>query len=165
MIRRPISTIEAEVRRKYGIEGGLLEVAVEKDAFVLTFEGPALASTARRLRPRVKASTEDRVESRPVSPERKRARRRVRNRMKTRGWGVVTKFVNSRRQSCTIYKPILDALRATGAKRRESYTAVRQLLIANGNDPGPSSIEYYLDNHLEYLERSEQDERERAKQP
>jgi hypothetical protein len=78
--------------------------------------------------------------------------------MRTRGWPVVSKFVNGRGQSCTVYKPILDALQSRRLRRREAYTAVRQLLVANGNTPGPSSVEYFLDNHLEFMEKNRQAE-------
>lgn len=73
--------------------------------------------------------------------------------MKTRGWDVVAKFENSRGQSCTVYRPFYDALVSGKLKRRDAYSAVREILISNGNDPKPSSIEYFLNNTLEYIQR------------
>jgi len=73
--------------------------------------------------------------------------------MKTRGWDVVAKFVNSRGQSCTIYRPFYDTLSSRKFKPREAYSAVRDILVSNGNNPKPSSVEYFLNNTLEYVGR------------
>ena len=148
VVRKPLSAIETEVRRRYSLEGPLSDVSLEKDALVLTFEGPPHVSG----RVTAKGTTQP-----PTIPEtvavRKRRKRRVRNRMKTRGWNVVAKFVNSRGQSCTVYRPFYDALVSGKLKRREAYAKVRDILVSNGNNPKPSSVEYFLNNTLEYIER------------
>lgn len=155
VIRKPLTSIENEIRKKFAITSPLVDVAVEHDALVMTFQGgPYSKVNASERHTAQPDSTPDSVDT-SAGRIRKRSKLRVRNRMRTRGWQIVDKFVNSHGQSCSIYKPILDAIKVKGARRRESYTAVRQLLIANGNDPGPSSVEYFLDNHLEYLKKQD----------
>jgi hypothetical protein len=148
VVRKPLSAIEAEIRRRYSLKGPLSDVALEKDALVLTFEGPPYVSG------HVSAKETTQPATNPESVAvRKRRKRRVRNRMKTRGWNVVAKFVNSRGQSCTVYRPFYDALVSGKLKRREAYATVRDILVSNGNNPKPSSVEYFLNNTLEYIER------------
>lgn len=160
VIKRPLSAIEGEVRRKYSITTPLLEVAVEHDALVLTFQGMTLPTPIDSPRSLPLAKGPSPALQSNLPRIRKRAKRRVRNRMKTRGWTAMGKFLNSRGQVCTVYRPIVDALKGKKLRRSEAYTAVRQLLVANGNDPGPSSVEYFLANHLEYLEKQNRSESE-----
>jgi hypothetical protein len=157
VVRKPLADIESEIRRKHGVTSPLIEVAVERDSLVLTFQGGSAMEGPAHV-PRTPTSKVSGSTISVASPTRRRAKRRVRNRMRTRGWPVVSKFVNGRGQSCTVYKPILDALQSRRLRRREAYTAVRQLLVANGNTPGPSSVEYFLDNHLEFMEKNRQAE-------
>lgn len=147
VVRKPLSDIEQEIRRRYGVRSNLADVAIEQDALVFTFEGaPHVAAPPKLSNP----------DSSGVSskyPSRKRRKQRVRNRMKTRGWDVVAKFVNSRGLSCTIYRPFYAVLSTQKLKRREAYSTVRDILVANGNNPKPSSVEYFLNNTLEYIGR------------
>ena len=158
VVKKPLSDLEEEIRRKYSVRAPLADVAIEQDALVFTFEG---ASSGKES---VKSADQDAKRlPRETETVRKRRKRRVRNRMKTRGWDVVAKFVNSRGQSCTIYRPFFDALSAQKLKRREAYSRVRDILVTNGNNPKPSSIEYFLSNTLEYLAKvSGQSSPERA---
>ena len=63
----------------------------------------------------------------------------------------MAKFVNSRGQRTTIYRPILDAIAGKGLSRRKAHAAVRAILVANGNSPKPTTVEYFLQNTLEYV--------------
>lgn len=73
--------------------------------------------------------------------------------MKTRGWPIVAKIVNSRGQTATIYEPFVRALQMQKLSRAEARKKVADVLRQNGNRPGPVSVEYYLDNTLDYLQR------------
>lgn len=90
------------------------------------------------------------VAERAVRGRTRRARKR-RNRMKTRGWPVVTKIVNSNGQTAVIYKPFVDALSGSNLSRRDQRKVVEEILRGNGNRPSKSSIQYFLDNTAEYL--------------
>lgn len=149
VVRKPLSDIEDEIRRKYRVQGGLADVAIEQDALVLTFQGIPQNSASKTVPP----STNSTSNSAEKVSVRRRRKHRVRNRMKTRGWDVVAKFVNSRGQTCTIYRPFYDALASQKLKRREAYSIVRDVLVSNGNSPRPASIDYFLSNTLEYIHR------------
>jgi hypothetical protein len=142
VVKKPLADIEEEIRRKYSVRTALSDVAIEQDALVFTFDGKQDAGTVDTPVERV--------------PVRRRRKRRVRNRMKTRGWDIVAKFINSHGQSCTIYRPFYAALSAQKLKRKEAYSTVRDILVSNGNSPKPSSIEYFLNNTLEYLTKTSQ---------
>lgn len=148
IVRKPLADIEKEIRGKYGVLTPLADVAIEQEALVFTFEG---TSVSRGSIESPKIGSIQRAVG--ISPSRKRRKRRLRNRMKTRGWDVVAKIENSRGQSCTIYRPLYDALVSGKLKRRDAYSAVREILISNGNSPKPSSVEYFLNNTLEYIQR------------
>lgn len=76
--------------------------------------------------------------------------------MKTRGWNIISKMTNSRGQTTTIYEPFVLALRDSKLSKSEQRKRVVGILRANGNRPGPVSIEYYLSNTLEYLKQEAQ---------
>ncbi|MGI0054636.1 MAG: hypothetical protein ACREBZ_02800 [Thermoplasmata archaeon] len=154
IVRTPLADLEEDIRRKYTVQSKLTDVAIEQDAIVFTFEGaPHKNKVSRSPSPAHSAIPEQ------VHPVRKRRKRRVRNRMKTRGWDVVGKFVNRRGQSCTIYRPFYDALNAKKLKRREAFSLVKRILVSNSNDPRQSSVEYFLDNTLEYIASRESADR------
>ena len=71
--------------------------------------------------------------------------------MRTRGWQVVGRIVNSRGQSALVYKPFVDALAAKHVTASQQKAVVNQILRANGNRPSVASIEYYWMNTVEYL--------------
>jgi hypothetical protein len=73
--------------------------------------------------------------------------------MKTRGWVPVGRIVNSKGQKCTIYKPFVDALQNQELTPEEQRKKVESILRANRNRPSEESVEYFLDNTLEYLKR------------
>lgn len=144
-----MADIEAEVRRRFSVKTPLLDASLETDALVLTFAGSTDKSVTD-VKPRVDLPvSNETVEGRTV---RRRKKHRVRQRTKTRGWDVVGKFVNSRGQSCTIYRPFVEKLAEPNLKRREAYGLVRQIIVDNGNNPKPATVEYFLRNTLEYIE-------------
>jgi hypothetical protein len=85
------------------------------------------------------------------STSRSRKRRRKRNRIKTRGWKVIGQVVNSRGLKANIYEPFVEALEGLEVPRSEQKRIVRQIMIRNGNKPSEESVEYHLDNTLQYI--------------
>lgn len=82
---------------------------------------------------------------------RSRRRRRKRNRIKTRGWQVVARITNSRGLVANVYKPLVTAIQGREIARSEQRKIVRQVLIENGNSPSAESVDYFLENTLEFL--------------
>lgn len=82
---------------------------------------------------------------------RSRKRLRKRNRIKTRGWKVLGQITNSRGLKANIYEPFVEALRDMEITRSEQKKIIRQIMIGNGNNPTEESVDYHLDNTLEYL--------------
>jgi hypothetical protein len=73
--------------------------------------------------------------------------------MKTRGWTVVDRFENSKGQTTLIYKPFVDAMKGKGLTQAQQKSQVADILKANGNRPGPGSIDYFWMNTVEYLRK------------
>ena len=73
--------------------------------------------------------------------------------MKTRGWEVVARIANIRGQNCAIYKPFVDALQDPKLIIEEQEKIVEKILRSNRNRPYKSSIQYFLENTLEYLRK------------
>jgi hypothetical protein len=168
VVRIPLSRLEEEVRTKHVISLDLLSVSLDKDAVVLQFgspqrvvssvDGRRSGSDAARSQKPVGTSSQENLlgEGRgakiiELSPHVRMRRSSRRNRMKTRGWNIVTKMQNSKGQTVAIYEPFVEALRGQKMSRRQMENAVAAILRENGNRPGPVSIEYYLSNTLEYL--------------
>lgn len=85
------------------------------------------------------------------STDRKRRAHRKRNRMRTRGWEVVARITNSKGQNCAIYKPFVNALQKPNLPAEEQKKLVEGILRSNRNKPSEASIQYFLENTLEYL--------------
>lgn len=83
--------------------------------------------------------------------QRRRRAHRKRNRMKTRGWPVVARMTNSKGQECAIYKPFVDALQDQKFTVEAQRKLVEKILRSNRNRPSEASIQYFLENTLEYL--------------
>jgi hypothetical protein len=140
MVKIPFSEIERSVRSRHSLPDKLIDVRLEGDALVLCFtEKPSTQSIEMGM-----------SKSSSVRKKRRRKTRRKRNRMKTRGWEIVSRMVNSRGQRCAIYKPFVDALRQT-LLPVEQKEVVTKILRSNGNKPSEASIQYFLENTLEYL--------------
>lgn len=155
VVRRPLAEIEREVRANARVVGSLIDVSIEKDALVFAFapadSGEVLVAPGQTPRP-PKGYLSDTPHS--VERIRRRRKRRVRRRTKTRGWPIVAKFTNSRGQSCAVYAPMFDALSSDRLSRREAFGVIREILESNGNDPSRSSVDYYLQNTLEYIAKT-----------
>ncbi len=82
---------------------------------------------------------------------RRRKRRRKRNRIKTRGWKVIGQITNSRGLKANIYEPLVEGIIGLEITRSEQKKIIRQIMIGNGNHPSDESVEYHLDNTLEYI--------------
>lgn len=80
--------------------------------------------------------------------------------MKTKGWEVVARITNSKGQYCAIYKPFVEALQDPKLTIEEQKKIVEAVLKTNRNRPAEASIQYFLDNTLEYLQK----QRERPSQ-
>jgi len=85
------------------------------------------------------------------STGRKRRAHRKRNRMRTRGWEILARITNSKGQRCAIYKPFVDALQKPNLTLEEQKRSVENILRSNRNRPSEVSIQYFLENTLEYL--------------
>lgn len=169
VVRIPLSCVEKDIRERFSITLDLLSVSLEKDAVILRFGSQAVPPSDQAEHEEkssesssqavteshfaeIKSSTASGTHMIEISPrERRRRRPSKRNRMKTRGWKIVTKMINSKGQTVRIYEPFVQALRGKRMSRRQMERAVAAVLRENGNRPGPASIDYYLSNTLEYL--------------
>jgi len=143
LVKIPLSQIEQSVRSKHSLPDALVDVRLEADTLVLYFAEKPKAETPL-------AYAQD---SSMVKKKRKRRRaHRKRNRMKTRGWEVMGRMVNSKGQTCAIYKPFVDSL-SQPLSAAEQRIAVTRILKSNGNRPSEGSINYFLENTLEYLDK------------
>jgi len=75
--------------------------------------------------------------------------------MKTRGWEIIDRMTNSKGQKCAIYKPFVDVLQNPSLSREGQREVVKKILRKNRNRPSETSIQYFLENTLEYLEKTE----------
>lgn len=153
VVSKPLSDIESELRRKFRLNQALLGVSIEKEAIVFTFAGGEGSSETGRSNVSPATISTERI---PIQGRRRR-KRRIRNRTKTRGWDVVAKIKNTRGQTCTIYRPFVTALSGANLSRREAYGVVRRIITQNGNDPNPATVDYFLNNTLEYLSSAGQE--------
>jgi hypothetical protein len=132
--------IEESLRAKHVLPKVLTDVRVDGDSLVLYFSD--------------EQDPNDRIASHLPSdgiPRRRRAHRK-RNRMKTRGWEIVARITNSKGQKCSIYKPFAEALRDPKLGVEEQKAIVVKILKSNRNRPSEASIQYFLENTLEYLQ-------------
>jgi hypothetical protein len=143
LVKIPLSQIEQTVRSKHSLPDALVDVRLESDSLVLYFAE----------KPKAETTVVYAQDSSIVNVKRKKRRaRRKRNRMKTRGWEIVGSMVNSKGQTCAIYKPFVEALKQPMSSADQKL-AVARILRANGNRPAETSIMYFLENTLEYLQR------------
>lgn len=140
LVKIPLSEIEKWIRTKHVLPSLLTDCRIEENNLVLFFGEKEIHQ--------VKSEPEQQL---PRIPARKRRAHRKRNRMRTRGWNIVTGIINSKGQKCAIYKPFVDALQDTGLTFDEQKRKVETILKSNRNKPSESSTEYFLENTLEYL--------------
>jgi len=138
MVKIPIAEIEEWIRARHILPSVLAEYRLEGNNLVLCFKEGEISHTE--------------MGSQSLgNPTRKRRARRKRNRMKTRDWQVVARITNSKGQKCSIYKPFVDALQNQNITDEEQRKLVERILRSNRNRPSEASIQYFLENTLEYL--------------
>lgn len=138
VVKVPINEIEEWLRTKYDLPSLLTDFQIGENNLVLSFR---------------EDETPDKEVDQQVAARQSRRRRahRKRNRMKTRGWEVVGRITNSKGQKCTIYKPFVDVLQESNLPKEEQKKIVERILKSNRNRPSDTSIQYFLENTLEYL--------------
>lgn len=170
VVRIPVASIAADVAESHSIRLPFDSARMEDGVVVLTFgaspmggdlaKGPPPAADGTTAAPMAppEGPPESMESGTPGSRRLPRRRRRggKRNRMKTRGWNVVTKRTNSHGQTVTIYEPFVKSLQQLPGPRRKKEEIVAEILRANGNRPGRDSVRYYLENTLEYLSGREE---------
>lgn len=130
---------------QYGVDLSEVEPYLEKDSIAFAI-GIDESQPVGRI--------DDGLPERIPSVQRKSRRpRKRRNRVKTRGWKVVGKITNSKGLAANVYEPFVLALKGLQITRSEQKKLVRQIMIANGNSPTDESVEYFLSNTVEYLDR------------
>jgi hypothetical protein len=80
-----------------------------------------------------------------------RKRKRRRNRIRTRNWKVIAQIKNTDGLVANIYEPMVTALEGKAIPKEEQRKIIRQIMVKNRNTPSEESIEYYLNNTLEYI--------------
>jgi len=141
LVKIPLSQIEQSIRSKHSLPDALVDVRLEADSLVLYFAE----------KPKAEAVAAYAQNSSIINVKRKKRRaRRKRNRMKTRGWEIVGSMANSKGQTCTIYKPFVEALKQPMSPADQKLV-VAKILRSNGNRPSETSVMYFLENTLEYL--------------
>ena len=138
LVKIPIKEIEEWIRTKHILPMVLSDFRLEDENLVLTFheESP---------------TEKEQLTQSPKTHTRKRRAHKRRNRMKTRGWTVVARITNPKGQKCAIYKPFVEALKDQEMTIEEQKKIVEKILRSNRNRPNANSINYYLENTLEYL--------------
>jgi len=140
LVRIPLAEIEEWIRTKHDLPSVLSDFRLEDNTLVLYF--------------RDEEEQERKVNSElPSDLTRRRRARRKRNRMKTRGWEVVARITNSKGQCCAIYRPFVEALQDPKLTIEEQKKAVERILRSNRNRPFETSIQYFLENTIEYLQK------------
>jgi hypothetical protein len=142
IVKIPLLEIVESLRSKHDIPSKITDARIEGETLILSL-------TAED------EPVDNIIENAPVlttshSTNRKR-RRAKRNRMKTRGWDVVARIKNSKGQQCSIYKPFVDALQNQHLTVEEQKKKVESILKANRNKPSEESVDYFLQNTLEFL--------------
>ena len=143
LVKIPITEIEEWIRIKHVLPKFLTNFSIEGNALVLYF----------RKEPDSEKQSDFPLANNLISKKRRAHRRR--NRMKTRGWQVVARMTNSKGQQCSVYKPFVDALQDRALTTEEQRKLVEKILRSNKNRPSEMSIQYFLENTIEYLRNQE----------
>jgi len=138
LVKIPISEIEEWIKTKHSLPSVLTDFHIEEKDLVLYFREEELPGDTEYSQPNRNLNG-------------KRRAHRKRNRMRTRGWETVARITNSKGQHCTIYKPFVDTLQNLELTVDEQRKIVEKILRSNRNKPSEGSIQYYLENTLEYL--------------
>jgi len=154
VVRLPLADLSEEIKRRHKLSEALVDCRIEGDALVMYFSRTPQASPASIVPAASAVEVSRQVRSEVAGTQHGKRRRRAkgkRNRMRTRGWQVVGRIVNSRGQAAVIYKPFVDALTGKHLTSSQQKAVVTQILRANGNRPSAASIDYYWMNTVEYL--------------
>ena len=142
IVKIPLSEIADAQREKHALPAKFVDARLEGENLVLSFTFEQVETT------------KEEQALPPITNLQKKRRSKRRNRMRTRGWPVVARITNSKGQKCSIYKPFVDALKNQEFTNEEQLKKVESILRANRNRPSDESIQYFLDNTLEYLKGS-----------
>lgn len=146
--RIPIDELRSILKKQHGVDLTGVEPFIDRESIVFSLQ---LSGEVGRYSP-----SDERGSNLPEFPElkvHKRARRRKRNRIKTRGWKVLERITNSQGLLAKVYEPFVTAFKNDKLTRAEQRALVREIMVRNGNSPTEESVDYYLDNTLEYLSR------------
>jgi len=151
VFRIPLEDLRAALKSAHGLDLTGVEPYIDGDSLVFAI---------RVERPSPEAKIESVAKNAQLSVEpttsRVRRRRRRRNRVKTRGWKVVGKIRNSTGLMANVYEPFVEIAKNTTLAKAELRKLARQVMVRNGNSPAEESIDYYLNNALEFLARPAQ---------
>lgn len=143
LFKIPIDELRAALRAQYGVDLSGIEPYLDGDNIAFCLRLEQKSAGPETIRPQVTTGERNRG--------RIRRRRRKRNRIKTRGWVVISKITNSKGLVANVYEPFVRALDGRQITKSEQRKIVRQIMIQNGNDPPEDSVDYFLENTLEYL--------------
>ncbi len=143
VFRIPLEDLRDVIHAQYGVSTTNLEASLEKDFVVFTYELDSISREAL-------SSTSADISIANTSKH-SRKRRRKRNRIKTRGWKVIGKITNSNGLLANIYEPLVNNLKDRDITRTEQRKLVRNLMVSNGNNPSGESVDYFLNNTLEFI--------------
>lgn len=146
LFRVPVEELRALLQSQHGVNLSGVEPYIAGDYIVFAVQVSGDKSSPLNLRTGAEART-----VRPPRGSGIRRTRRKRNRIKTRGWKIVGKIKNSKGLVANIYEPFVDALKDSALSRFDQRKLVRQIMIRNSNRPADESVDYYLENTLEYL--------------
>lgn len=149
VIKIPINELRELIKKQYGIELAGIEPSLEGDSIVFVLE---MANEEIDRTPSVTMSL-----GQEYKASSKRKRKRKRNRIKTKGWNVIAKINNSDGIVANIYEPLVDKLRGKDLSRSEQFKLIREVLESNSNHPSDESVNYFLNNTLEFLHRKDQE--------
>lgn len=147
--RIPIDELRAVLKKQHGVDLAGVEPYIDRESVVFSVQQISNDLIEPEIPP---SSLSDKPDLPPIR-SRRRQRRRRRNRIKTRGWKVVGRFTNSHGLVAKVYEPFVSALKGTNGSRMEQRAVVREIMEKNGNAPTPESVDYYLENTLDYLNR------------
>jgi hypothetical protein len=143
IVKIPLSEIVTSIKEKHALPPKLTEARIEGENLILSF--------AEEEQTNVELEEKLSIPSLVQNFGRKRRFRKKRNRMKTRGWKTVGRITNSKGQKSTIYEPFVSALQDLKLGKGEQKKLVEQILRSNRNRPSEESIQYFLENTLEYI--------------
>jgi hypothetical protein len=150
LFRVPIEELRTLLRTQHGVNLSGVEPYIAGDYIVF-----AVQVSGDKSSPSDQRSGAEATMVRPPRGSGIRRTRRKRNRIKTRGWNVVGKIKNSQGLVANIYEPFVTALRGVRLSRSEQRRLVRQIMIRNSNRPAEASVDYFLDNTLEFISQQE----------